>query len=292
VTAPQYRIRDLTTLDDCRRVVQLEKLVWGYTDAEDVVPVPILVVTIKRGGILVGAFDEEGELVGFVYSLPGLKDRTPMQWSHMLGVVDRARDGGLGMRLKLEQRVRALDMGLDLIEWTFDPLQALNAHLNFAKLGVVVTEYEENIYGDSSSPLHRGTPTDRFVAEWWIRSPHVTSRLATRGFRLQAEEETRGFRLQAEEAMAAAHPVNAVVPKGASRICGRVDLTRAEPALLVEIPVGFAELQAQDPVAAREWRFATREIFTTYFGRGYQSEDFFLDRPNGVGRYLLMRKDR
>jgi predicted GNAT superfamily acetyltransferase len=72
-------------------------------------------------------------------------------------------------------------MGIDLIEWTFDPLQALNAHLNFAKLGVVAEEYEENIYGDSSSPLHQGTPTDRFVAEWRITSPHVERRLASMG---------------------------------------------------------------------------------------------------------------
>ena len=100
-----------------------------------------------------------------------------MQWSHMLGVAPTARDSGLGTRLKLAQREAAIAMGLELIEWTFDPLQALNAHFNFAKLGVVVEEYEENIYGESSSPLHRGAPTDRFVAAWRIttaacRAPH------------------------------------------------------------------------------------------------------------------------
>ena len=72
-------------------------------------------------------------------------------------------------------------MGLDLIEWTFDPLQALNAHLNFGRLGVVVEEYEENIYGESSSPLHRGSPTDRFVAEWRLTAPHVERRIRHRG---------------------------------------------------------------------------------------------------------------
>ena len=82
------------------------------------------------------------------------------------------------MQLKLLQRERALAMGLDLIEWTYDPLQAMNAHLNFAKLGVVAEEYEVNVYGTSSSPLHGGNPTDRFVAEWWIRKPHVEQRLA------------------------------------------------------------------------------------------------------------------
>ena len=87
---------------------------------------------------------------------PGLKDGRLIQWSHMLGVVPDARHAGIGLALKLAQREEALRAGVELIEWTFDPLQTLNAHLNFARLGVIVEEYEENIYGESSSPLHRG----------------------------------------------------------------------------------------------------------------------------------------
>src|SRR5512141_3078975 len=134
------KIRALTTLEDCRKVVALEKSVWGYTDAEDVVPSPVLIVTIHRGGILLGGFDYSGEMQGVVYSIPGIKHGRLMQWSHMLGVTDGARDSGLGTRLKLAQREAALAMGIDLIEWTYDPLQALNAHFNFTKLGVVVEE--------------------------------------------------------------------------------------------------------------------------------------------------------
>ena len=104
--------------------------------------------------------------------------RKLVQWSHMLGVLERHRNSGVGFQLKLEQRLRALQMGINLIEWTFDPLQAMNAHLNFEKLGVVAAEYEENIYGESSSPLHSGTPTDRLVAEWWLQTGRVQERLA------------------------------------------------------------------------------------------------------------------
>src|SRR5437870_4477979 len=136
-------IRDLTTLDECRKVAALEKDVWGYTDAEDVVPPPVLITSIKRGGVLLGAFDEAGLMKGFVYSIPAVKDGKLTQWSHMLGVTRDARDAGLGLQLKLAQRDRSLAMDVDLVEWTYDPLQALNAHLNFAKLGVVVEEYEE-----------------------------------------------------------------------------------------------------------------------------------------------------
>ncbi len=162
-------------------MADLEKDVWGYTDAEDVVPPPVLIVSAKRGGILLGAFDEAGAMKGFVYSIPAVKDGRLTQWSHMLGVTRGAREAGLGLRLKLAQRARAMEMGIDLIEWTYDPLQALNAHLNFTKLGVVVEEYEENIYGVSSSPLHSGSPTDRFVAEWRLTAPHVVRRIGGNG---------------------------------------------------------------------------------------------------------------
>ena len=156
-------IRDLTTLDDCLRVAALEKDVWGYADGEDVVPAAVLIVSIKRGGILLGAFD--GRAAHGVCLLDAGAQGRPADAvvAHARRDARRARLG-LGLRLKLAQRERALAMGLDVIEWTFDPLQALNAHLNMARLGAVVEEYEENIYGDSSSPLHRGSPTDRLVA--------------------------------------------------------------------------------------------------------------------------------
>ncbi len=100
-----------------------------------------------------------------------------MQWSHMLGVRAECRASGIGRELKLEQRRVSLAMGIDLMEWTFDPLVAVNAHLNFRRLGVVVEEYVVNVYGDSVSPLHKGAPTDRFIAQWRMRSPRVEAAL-------------------------------------------------------------------------------------------------------------------
>src|SRR5438034_4954424 len=118
--------RDLASLDDFATVVDLELEIWGpgYTEP---VPLPILAVTVKRGGILIGAFEGD-RMIGFVYSLAGLHDGRPMQWSHMAGVAGAFRSAGIGYRLKVLQRDRALQMGLDLIEWTFDPMQAMNAH--------------------------------------------------------------------------------------------------------------------------------------------------------------------
>ena len=269
-------IRPLHTLEDCRRVVELEKAVWEYTDSEDVVPVPILIVSVKRGGILLGGFDGAGEMQGFVYSLAAAKGGRPTQWSHMLGVTAAARGSGLGAQLKLAQRERAMQMGVDLIEWTYDPLQALNAHLNFTKLGVVVEEYAENIYGDSSSPLHQGTPTDRFIAEWRLATPHVKRRIASLGRPIVRDASVESAAL-----------VNPSREAGEWPAPGRSALDLDARRLLVEIPIDFTAMQAQQPSLALEWRLATRTIFQSYFRRGYRTVDFHLDRQAARGRYVL-----
>jgi predicted GNAT superfamily acetyltransferase len=258
--------RDLDTLEEYAQVVELERVIWGPGYVE-VVPVPILAVTVLRGGVLVGAYASgpDGErMIGFVYSLAGIKDGRATQWSHMLGVLDEFRDAGVGRRLKLMQRDRALAMGLDLVEWTYDPMQALNAHLNFAKLGVEVGEYEENVYGESNSPLHAGNPTDRFVAEWWIR-------------RERAVPDRTG-----------AVAVNRIDRSGEWPRCVDVDLDERSRALLVEIPTGFTQMLGGAPAVALDWRMATRRIFTSYFARGYRAVDFALDRAAGQGVYLLV----
>jgi len=277
--------RDLTALEEFARVVELERTIWG-PGYEEVVPVPILAVTTLRGGILVGAFDGDA-MVGFVYSHPGIKHGKPTQWSHMLGVLDTYRNDGVGHRLKLLQRDRALGMGLDLIEWTYDPLQALNAHLNFAKLGVVVDEYEENVYGVSNSPLHAGNPTDRFVAEWWIRRPHVERRLA---LSQTTDAPRRNLTVRTSE-LADARPVNRLAPAGQWLESVDVDLSIDARRLLVDIPMGFTEMLSQAAELALAWRICTRAIFTTYFDRGYSAVDFLLDRPARKGSYLLARPE-
>ena len=265
--------RNLTTLEDFAGVVELEREIWG-PGYDEVVPVPILAVTVLRGGILIGAFEDD-RMVAFVYSLPGIKHGKPTAWSHMLGVLDPFRSAGVGRELKRLQRERALAMGLDLVEWTYDPMQALNAHLNFTKLGVMAEEYEVNVYGTSSSPLHRGNPTDRFVAEWWIRTPRVEQRLA--GTVPMASVLT-------------VEPAITTKPAGQWSEPAAWDLSIDAKRISVEIPTGFSEMLSAAPDLALAWRMATRELFTTYFGRGYRAVEFFLDRPARKGEYLLARQ--
>ena len=271
------RFDDLTTLDQFREVERLEGEIWGPID---LVPVPILAVSVRRGAVLIGAFDG-ARLAGFVYSFPALRPESgghqqrASHWSHMLGVHADYRCTGLGRDLKLAQRDRVLAMGLDLIEWTYDPLQALNAHLNFVRLGAIVEEYEENVYGESASPLHGGLPTDRFVCQWWIRRPHVERRIRPAGLPLVAA------------AAVAAPLVNETVLTGGQLECVGVDLSRTDARLAVEIPTDYTEMLGRDPDSARRWRFQTREVFSRYFRSGYRVVDFALDRAHDRGRYLM-----
>lgn len=272
-------IRALHTFDEFKQVMALEGEIWGYGDPEDAVGIPMFVITLKRGGILLGAFDGD-RMVAFVYSIAGLKNGKPMQWSHMLGVLPEYRGTGVGRALKLEQRRLSLQMGLDLMEWTYDPLQAANAHLNFRRLGVVVSEYVENVYGDSSSVLHKGNPTDRFIAQWWMRSTRVERAVADH------DETTRGAaasRQHWEHALL----VNVPAPRGRWVGCGGVTLGADAPWLTVAIPGGFTEMLTGDPGLAVEWRAATREIFRHYLSRGYAVVDFELHADRQHGRYLL-----
>jgi predicted GNAT superfamily acetyltransferase len=279
---PELRFRDLHTADEFRQVMDLEQRVWGFTDLNDMVTVPVFTITTKRGAILIGAYDEADRLVGFVYSIVGRRrDGQILQWSHMLGVLPEYRNSGLGRALKLAQRDRALAQGYELIEWTYDPLQAMNAHLNFTKLGVVAEEYHRNVYGESTSVLHKGTPTDRLVAQWWIARPHVERRVS-------AAPDT--LAVKADD-LADAAPINVTHAAQSWVANSDVFLARDDRRLVLEIPMGFTDMQREAPVLALEWRMQTREAFETYFSKGYRAVDFFLDRPRHRGRYLLAKTE-
>lgn len=168
-------IRDCNSLDDYRQCVALQKAVWGFAD-EDLLAVRQFVVARKVEGQVVGAFDPAGRMVGFAVAFPALRGPLVYLHSNMAAVLAEFRGRGIGRRLKLEQRRNALDRGIRLIEWTFDPLELGNAYFNLNRLGAIARRYVVNQYGISSSPLHRGLPTDRLIAEWWLDSPRVIAR--------------------------------------------------------------------------------------------------------------------
>ena len=182
--AGEVIIRKCEALAEMQACFALQKEVWKFSDA-DLVPVRMFVVAAKIGGQVIGAFvqrnderDDEKELIGFALAIPGMRNGHCYLHSHMLAVRQQYRNGGLGRRMKLYQREDALARGFELMEWTFDPLEIKNAYLNIEKLGAIARRYSVNQYGITSSPLQGGLPTDRLVAEWWMKSKRVEAVLA------------------------------------------------------------------------------------------------------------------
>jgi predicted GNAT superfamily acetyltransferase len=177
VTPDSIVFRPCHDIEDFRACVALQKEVWNFTDSE-LIPLRMFVVADKVGGQVIGAFDAEA-MVGFALSVPGTRTGHVYLHSHMLAVRKEYRNGGLGRRMKLMQREDALARGIELIEWTFDPLEIKNAYLNIEKLGAIARRYNINQYGITSSPLQGGLPSDRLIAEWWLKSQRVQTLLAT-----------------------------------------------------------------------------------------------------------------
>jgi predicted GNAT superfamily acetyltransferase len=169
----EITVRKCASLDEFHRCVDLQREIWGEADLE-VEPATMFVVAVHSGGQVLGAFDGE-RLVGYTLAVVGLRDRVPYLHSHMTGVHGEYRNRGVGRMLKLYQRDEALCRGIRLIQWTFDPLELRNAHFNLNRLGAICREYHPNLYGVTTSPLHRGLATDRLLVEWHLDSARVVA---------------------------------------------------------------------------------------------------------------------
>lgn len=169
-------VRTISTLKEFERCVELQREVWGEADLE-IEPVTMFVVASHIGGQVLGAFDGE-TMVGYTLAVVGLRQNLVYLHSHQTGVLASHRDRGVGRQLKLFQRDQAILRGIRLVEWTFDPLETKNAHFNLNRLGAICRRYIPDLYGVTTSPLHRGMATDRLVAEWWLNSPRVVAAIA------------------------------------------------------------------------------------------------------------------
>jgi predicted GNAT superfamily acetyltransferase len=174
--SPDIIVRRCETLEEFHDCVALQREIWGEADLE-VEPATMFVVASQTGGQVLGAFDG-ARPVGYTLALAALRNGAPYLHSHMTGVAADYRARGVGRSLKLFQREEALGRGIRLIEWTFDPLETRNAHFNLNHLGAICRRYLPNLYGVTTSPLHRGLPTDRLVAEWYLDSARVHAAIA------------------------------------------------------------------------------------------------------------------
>jgi predicted GNAT superfamily acetyltransferase len=267
--------RRLTKAEELRKVEGLQKEVWGMVDVE-VVPTHMLMGILIAGGIAIGAFDEDGNMVGFVFGLPGVRDGKLIHHSHMLGVKPELRHSGVGYRLKLLQREAAMEQGVEFVEWTFDPLQGANAKLNFAKLGVISRTYFRDVYGEIRDSINIGYPSDRLLVEWWVKSLRVVKRISKELRPLIASI------LLSRGAEAAIETVGGK-PVAKKTVSSRV--------VVLPIPGDINRLRRAHPELASEWRMATREAFERLFSLGYIAVDFSSELYEGGRRnaYILLK---
>ena len=273
-------IRDLESFADLQQVEALEKEVWQLSDL-DTTPLTLIVATREAGSIWVGAFDD-GKLVGFAFGFLALEHGHLSVHSHMLAVQAGYRDLDLGYKLKLAQRERAMAMRIGEcrvteMTWTFDPLQSKNAHLNFAKLGVVASTYKADFYGPATSSVLHQNGTDRLWVKWPLLSRRVQERL-------------QGTSRRAE-VLDALKTLTPLVHFNGDGKPVRTDLQAAlrRQRIAIEIPSDISFVEEKDPSLAREWRLHTRWAFTEALQAGFLVAEFCrtIRGQQGPGAYLL-----
>jgi predicted GNAT superfamily acetyltransferase len=265
-------VRPVESMEEFAACEELSRAVWGAA-GRNVVPRELLLTIQLNGGVVLGAFDG-AELCGFVFGFVGLRAGQLRLSSHQLAVGPHYRGTGLGQRLKWAQREATLSRGIDLISWTFDPLEARNAYLNLHRLGAVARHYTRDHYGTMDDALNAGLSTDRLVAEWWLREARVQSRLAGQ---LQQRSVANVLRSGGVSLLRSERRGGDFPP--APHLVDRAEAGR--PAV-VAIPRDFQELKRQDLALAFEWRAASRQALEDALEVGLVAGDFLSD-----GAYLL-----
>ncbi len=272
-------IRPLTTLNEIDAVVALQRVIWD--DPTTVIYQHMLISFIHNGGLLLGALKND-QVIGFVLGYLGTEspDSTRPAMANLkmvsqrMAVLPDYRGLGLGYLLKLEQRSRAIQQGIRLITWTFDPLNSRNAHLNIRKLGCAVQTYERDYYGTRPSPIVNLGQSDRMVADWRINSARVEQRLSGKRGPLGIEHYLSAHTMIVNPSIMGTNGL----PQP-----GTPNPTHGMLAL-AEIPTQFDAIVRSDEVLAKAWRTHCRTVFLEAFGAGYIITDFIRAAVEGRER--------
>jgi predicted GNAT superfamily acetyltransferase len=268
-------------LADYQTCMDIQREVWSCQDIE-IVPWFLLLAADDHGGISLAARNSLGEMIGFVASILGTHEREPIHYSYLLGVRKAYRNFDVGFKLKLAQRKEVLRKKIRTIAWTFDPLQPLNAHFNLGKLGARVVAYKENYYGETTSLLDKGLPTDRAFARWDVTDKQVEARLETGPPRRDLRKELKKY------------PVINTLEELAPGLtdCSPLKLAFDAGQVLFEIPYNLPEIKNRNLGVALEWQGRMRQVFRAYLKKGYAATDFWIAEDEGHLRTFYFLEKR
>jgi len=269
----EITIRRALTAAEYRACQVAQREAWGIDEEGYVIPVATMVGANLHGGLVLGAFLPGGEAVAMSFAFLGRIEGRLCLYSQLMGVIPSHQSRGLGYQIKLLQRDFARAVGIDLIVWAFDPLQAGNAYFNLSRLGATAGRYVANMYGERTDRLNVGVPTDRLIAEWstGAAAPAAISAAAAATLPRLIETEVGDGTLMP--------------------LAFRAPAALDAPRFLLEIPTGIAELRREQPALAERWRVAVGQAFQLAFAGSYRAVQFIRDDPSGHRRgfYLLER---
>jgi predicted GNAT superfamily acetyltransferase len=263
---------------DYKACEEIQREVWHFQDI-DIIPAPLLLAANRTGGILIGAYNNLGDLIGFAFSILGSMEGTLLHYSHMLAVRVAYRNFDVGYKLKIAQRKEVLRRKISLVTSTFDPMQPLNAYFTLGKLGGWAHTYEEDFYGETTSISDRGLPTDRMLAHWDLDDAQVEQKLESGPVRRDIRKELKQKPV-----------INSLVEIAPGLMhSSPVKLTCTNDQFLFEVPYNLPEIKSRDLGIALEWQGKMRQVFKTYFKKGYAATDFWVAEQEGHLRafYLL-----
>jgi len=272
-----FSIRLAANTDDCRDSEELQLRIWGFPERE-VVPVHMLRALSEEGGLVLNAYDRDGRAIGTSFAFLGRHAGKRILYSHITGVIPEFQSKGVGLALKLMQRSYAIKQGLDLVCWTYDPMQSLNNRFNLSKLGAIARTYYVNYYGDMPDDLNRGVETDRFLAEWWVKSRRVKNTIKSES--ATTTDDIRHYPM-----------INPTITKEGVRCpVGQPDLKATEETILIEIPYNYEAFRKRDTSILQKWRAETRQLYMHYFKRGYIATESFVDKSNEKRSFVKLER--
>jgi len=280
VNGERIIVREPVSNMDYRRLMDVQLKIWVMPDYSEAVTYHALIAAHRNGGVVIGAFRENDEAVGVVFSFPGYENGLIYLYSHLTGVTPEKRYRGIGYYLKLAQRKLALEKGYSLIKWTFDPLRSSNAYFNIAKLGVIARSFYPNYYGELQDELNRGMPSDRLIVEWWIKSRRVK----------KIVEKSEKATINIEKLLSLKpYLVNEVEISDNNVLLKNYRLEANNDLVVIEIPSNIETLRRENPEEILRWRIGLREIMDYYLNKhGYVIIGYVLSREKPLRSYYIL----